>query len=434
MSIGAIALVFLAAMQALAVATVMPIVSADLDGEALYAVAFSATLAASVVGMVGAGAWSDRRGPGIPLTAAVGAFVAGLVLAGAAPTMEVFVAGRLMQGLGGGGITVALYVVVARAYPSELHGRVFAAFSAAWVVPSLVGPFAAGAVAQYAHWRWVFVGVAVLAIAAYSLLLGRLGALGADTSAHVRSRLAGDLAAAIAVALGLMLIGVAGRTGAFTVPTIVIALIVVLVALRRLVPAGMLRAGRGLPSVILMRGILAGAFFGAEVYIPLYFVEEHAFTPVWAGVGLTVGAITWAAASDLQGRLWRGWADIRMAKLSGSLLAVSLAVVVVAAGLHLHPAVLMVAWASAAGGMGLIFPRLSVLTLRYSTPADQGANSAALSISDAVGAAAVIAIMGLIFTSLSGTIAFTAVFGCATVVAILTLVPAGRLLRPSPTA
>src|SRR5690606_16129267 len=153
-TVGAVAMIFLAAMQALAVTTVMPVVSADLGGQNLYAVAFAGTLATSVIGMVGLGAWCDRRDPVMPLATAVALFVAGLVVAGIAPTMEVLVAGRLLQGLGTGGMTVSLYVVVARVYPGALHGRVFAAFSAAWVVPSLIGPFLAGAVADYLHWRW----------------------------------------------------------------------------------------------------------------------------------------------------------------------------------------------------------------------------------------------------------------------------------------
>ena len=130
-TIGAVALIFLAAMQSLAVTTVMPIVSDELNGAALYAVAFSGTLATSVIGMVAAGAWSDRSSPLKPLTAAVVLFVIGLVIAGMAATMPTLVIGRLIQGLGVGGQTVSLYVVVARVYPAALHGRVFAAFSAA---------------------------------------------------------------------------------------------------------------------------------------------------------------------------------------------------------------------------------------------------------------------------------------------------------------
>ena len=62
-------------------------------------------------------------------------FVLGLLIAGTAGTMPVLVAGRLVQGLGGGGLTVALYVVIARVYPPVLHPKIFAAFSAAWVIP-----------------------------------------------------------------------------------------------------------------------------------------------------------------------------------------------------------------------------------------------------------------------------------------------------------
>src|SRR3546814_1647159 len=58
---GAVALIFLAAIQSLAVTTVMPVVSADLDGDALYAIAFSGTLATSVIGMVAVGAWRSEE-------------------------------------------------------------------------------------------------------------------------------------------------------------------------------------------------------------------------------------------------------------------------------------------------------------------------------------------------------------------------------------
>lgn len=75
-TVGAAAMIFLAATQALAVTTVMPLVSADLGGDALYAVAFSGTLATSVIGMVAVGAWCDRRDPVLPLATSVALFVA----------------------------------------------------------------------------------------------------------------------------------------------------------------------------------------------------------------------------------------------------------------------------------------------------------------------------------------------------------------------
>ena len=75
-----------------------------------------------------------------------------------------------------------------------------------------------------------------------------------------------------------------------------------------------------------------------------------------------------------------------------------------------------------------MYPRLTVLTLAYSTPQNQGFNSSALSISDAVGSAVVIATAGLAFLAFSATGAgFVAVFALGTGVALSTLGPGLRL-------
>lgn len=299
---GAVALIFFAAIEALAVTTVMPIVSDALDGRALYAVAFAGTLATSVIGMVAAGAWSDARGPRGALYVAVTLFIAGLVLSGLANTMEQFLIGRLVQGLGTGGQTVALYVVVARLYPPQLHGRIFAAFAAAWVVPSMIGPFLAGAVAEYLDWRWAFLGVAVLTAVAFLTTAARLRGvdLGHGEPQDARS-LVIRLGLAFVVAVCAVLIGISAElTVRVGWPVAIGALVVISVALLPLLPRGTLRAGRGLPSVVLMRGVVAGAFFAAEAYIPYLLMERFGFTATWAGIALMLAALAWAGASQLR--------------------------------------------------------------------------------------------------------------------------------------
>ncbi|MDN2783546.1 MFS transporter, partial [Campylobacter jejuni] len=104
----------------------------------------------------------DRGNPRHALVAAVALLTVGLTVTGCAPDMFFFVIGRLLHGLGGGAITVALYAIVARAYPPALHARVFAAFDAAWLLPSLVGPAVAGILAEAIGWRWVFLGAVAL--------------------------------------------------------------------------------------------------------------------------------------------------------------------------------------------------------------------------------------------------------------------------------
>src|SRR3954467_14582628 len=187
-----VSLVFLAAFEALAVTTIMPTVSAELHARAWFSAAFSATLAASVVGMVAGGLWSDRTGPRLPLLASVAVFAGGLLLAGLAPGIELFVTARFLQGLGTGAMTVALYVVVARIYAPVDHPRIFGAFAAAWVIPSMVGPTVAGVVAEAVGWRWVFLGVVALAAVAAGVLRPALGAL-ADNAETASVSTAGRL-------------------------------------------------------------------------------------------------------------------------------------------------------------------------------------------------------------------------------------------------
>ena len=427
-TIGAIALIFLAAMQSLAVTTVMPVVSADLDGERLYAVAFAGTLATSVIGMVAVGAWCDRGGVLAPLSTAVGLFVVGLLIAGFALTMPTLVAGRLVQGLGTGGQTVALYVVVARVYPGMLHGRVFAAFSAAWVVPSLIGPFLAGAVTEFLHWRWVFLGVAALTVVAFAMVVARLHGLPLHTDEPATGRIAPRLACAVAVAIGALGLSLAGELGSWAWAAVAASVVVIGLAARPLLPRGTLVAARGLPSVVLMRGLIAGALFGAEIYVPYLLIDGYGFSPTWAGLGLTAAALAWAVAADVQGRFGDRMGNTRITLMGTALLVAALVIAAVTAMLGLHAAVLIAGWGLAGGGMGLMYPRLTVLTLAYSTPQNQGFNSSALSISDSVGSASSIAVLGLVFTALVGTDAgFPAVFGIAALLALGALIPGLRM-------
>ena len=427
---GAVALIFLAAIESLAVTTVMPVVSEALDGEALYAVAFAGTLATSVIGMVASGAASDARGPRGALYIAVSLFLAGLLISGFALTMHQFLIGRLVQGLGAGGQTVALYVVVARLYPAHLHGRVFAAFAAAWVVPSMIGPFLAGAVADFVDWRWAFLGVAVLTALAFAMVAVRLRGIelgGGEPvdAAAIRVR----LLLAVVVAVAAVVVGFsADAPPALGWPIAAACVLVIGFALLRLVPRGTLRAAPGLPSVVLMRGIVAGAFFAAEAYIPYLMMERFGFTATWAGVALMFAALAWAGASALQGRFGEQLGNTRITAIGLTLVLVALTAVLLTALFGVSPVLVILGWGLAGGGMGLIYPRLTVLTLAYSDARNQGFNSSELSISDASGSAVAIALAGLGVATLGGGVgAFGVVFAFCIALVLLGAIPGFRL-------
>jgi MFS family permease len=427
---GAVALIFLAAMESLAVTTVMPVVSDALDGKSLYAVAFAGTLATSVIGMVAAGAWSDARGPRGALYVGASLFLVGLLISGLALTMHQFLLGRLIQGLGSGGQIVALYVVVARLYPPQLHGRMFAAFAAAWIVPSMIGPFLAGAVAEFLDWRWTFLGVAVLTATAFVTIAARLrgvdlGAGEAGGAGRTRVRLLlSVLVAVAAVTVGLS----ADAPPQVGWPTAAGATLVIAIAVLPLVPRGTLRAASGLPSVVLLRGMICGAFFAGEAYIPYLLMDRFDFTPTWSGVALMFGALAWAGGSAVQGRAGDALGNARTSTISLSLLTAALLCLLLTAWLGVSPVIVMIGWTLAGAGMGLLYPRLTVLTLAYSGPGTQGFNSAALSISEAGGSAVALALAGLGFASIGGgPAAFTAVFAFCCAIAVAAAIPGSRL-------
>jgi predicted MFS family arabinose efflux permease len=189
-------------------------------------------------------------------------------------------------------------------------------------------------------------------------------------------------------------------------------------------------AARGLPSVILMRGLIAGALFGAEIYVPYLLIADYDFSPTWAGLGLTAAALLWAAAAWVQGTFGDRIGNTRITLIGTALLFTALAAAATTAWVHLPPAALVAGWGLAGAGMGLMYPRLTVLTLAYSTPQNQGFNSSALSISDAIGASVAIAAMGLTFVALTGTgVGFPVVFLLAAGLSVLALIPGLRLGR-----
>src|SRR4051794_6120149 len=171
--------------------------------------------------------------------------------------MEVLVAGRVLQGVGGGALTVGLYVLVGLVFPAALQPAVFASFAAAWVLPSLFGPALAALVADALGWRWVFLGTVGLVALAGGLVSPALRGqryVGSDEP-FAWSRLVWAVAGAVAV-LAFELLG--SRRG----PAALLgaaAFVIVLLTLRRLLPTGTMVAGRGLPAVIGTRGLMSAA-------------------------------------------------------------------------------------------------------------------------------------------------------------------------------
>ncbi|MFD1535744.1 MFS transporter [Nonomuraea guangzhouensis] len=402
LSVGLVALVMLVAFEAMAVATAMPVVARDLGGMHLYNLAFSATLAASVIATVLGGRWSDVKGPLVPVGSGVAAFVAGLLVAGFAPNMEVFVAGRFIQGLGAGLIQVALYVLVARVYPGEMHPKVFALFSAAWVVPSMIGPAIAGFVVENADWRWIFLGVSLIVVPSALLLWrGTAGAGLTGGNAEPAPGLGRKLIWATLTAVAAALIQYGSALQLRGLPLLAAGIVLLAVSLPRLLPRGSLRAARGLPTAPVLRGLAYGSLMAAQVLIPLMLINERDLTPTGAGIVLTVGALGWSTGSWIKGR----GGISHLAALRGGALMIATGIALISLVLidSVPIALAYVAMAISGLGIGALHPTVSVMVLEMSASGEEGQNTAALGVGESVFTVVAVAVTGALFTATGET-------------------------------
>ena len=425
---GLLMLVTFVAFESMAVATAMPTAVTELEGLAWYGWPFSAYLVASLVGMVLGGDLDDRGGSRIAVLAGVSVFAAGLLAGGLSGHMALFVAARAVQGVGGGIIAVSLYVLAGQAYRAALRPRLFAAFSAAWVLPALIGPLLAGLITTHLGWRWVFLGMLPLIALGLALLMPALRRFGApeNATAPTSARRWWALLAGAGIA-GLQYAG--QRLDLLAVVVAGAGLVALVLGLRPLLPAGTGRGRPGLPAVIGGRGLIAGAFFGMDALLPLALTQLHGYDPAAAGIPLTAGALGWAVASQLQGRR-PDVPRVVLLRTGFLLLAAGLAgtAVVAVPGSAGWPSYLT--WAVAGLGMGLGMPSLSVLLLDQSPEHRRGADSAAFQVADVTACALSVGVVGILIAASTASLLTlpTAVFAATAVLTAVALL--GAVLAP----
>ena len=404
-AVGAVALVSLGAFENRATMTVLPSVAQDLDGLWLFGAAAAAPLISFVVSTALGGVWADRRGPVPALRVGMLVFVLSQLALGLAPSMPVFALARLASGFAEGLLDIGLTVLLARTLPVELRAKVFAAFAAAWVLPSLLGPSIAGGLTEWVHWRAVFLLGAVLLLPAALALRPSMRQARRKTAPATAwtpdERRTLQTAVAVAVALSVLTAGGAMLAGDGLVPTLGMSLVVLssiatIPLLRALLPAGTLRIAPGIPAVVALRGLVAAAFAMVGAFMPLMLTTIHHYGPAAAGLSLTVTGVAWAAGSQLHGlrvvqartgpatRLRVGFALIAVGAAGPAL--TSLEVLPVWAGLGL--------WAVAGVGMGVTSPTLSTQMLALSPEDSQGRTTAASSLTGSVTQAVALAVVG----------------------------------------
>lgn len=387
LTLGLVLTITLVAAEALAVSAAMPIVARDLGGLELYGLVFSAFLVGSLVGIVVAGDLIDRRGVVLPFVLGLSLFGIGLALAGAALSMPMLIGARLIQGIGGGAIPPIAYVAIGRSLPEHLRPRMFATLSTAWILPGVLGPGVAGIVAESFHWRWVFFGLLPLIVVSGAMALRGLRALDDQARARAARTAGARIRDGLIVSAGVTVLtaGLASDQFPVTAGLGAVGLAITVWAFLRLAPPGTLRAARGYPTAVLLRGLLTFAFFAVDAYVTLLLVEVRDWSAAAAGLALTAATVSWTTGSWTQARLSARYPHERFVRVGFPIVAFGIA----GLGLILLPQV--PAWlavpifAIGGYGMGLTYAQFALIVLRDVPREQQGEVTAGLTLSDVLG-------------------------------------------------
>lgn len=149
---------FVSATDATIIFTALPTISNELGGEGDYtyiwlanAYVFASTAIQPLYGQL-----TNIFGRRHPMIVSVALFALGSGVAGGANTSGMFIAGRLVQGLGAGGMVMLIDLIVCDLVPLRDRSTYFGSVLGACAVGSLVGPVIGGAIVSRTTWRWAF--------------------------------------------------------------------------------------------------------------------------------------------------------------------------------------------------------------------------------------------------------------------------------------
>ncbi len=296
--------ILLHSMNVLMLATVLPTIVGELGGASLMSLPSTAFLASSIVAATCAGLITATFGARNTYCTGAAIFSAGAVLISLAPAMGWIIAGRFVQGFGGGLIAGVAYVLVRSTFPEAAWARAISLLSGMWSVAILVGPLVGGVFARYGHWRGAFVAVSIIAVV---LTLGAFRWLPSTRPVTTgKARFPGVRLAFICAAIAS-----ASSAAVTSLPLAKAGLIALAVALL----AAMLRLDRkasapllpgdafsfSTPTGVGMWLILltAVAYSPLQIFIPIFLQSLHGLDPLSAGYGVACASLGWTAAALL---------------------------------------------------------------------------------------------------------------------------------------
>ena len=301
---------FMVALDSLVVVTALPAMHRDLGGSIStleWTVnAFTLTYAA---GIITAAALGDRLGRRLVFVAGLAVFTLSSVACALAPSTEVLVAARAVQGLGAAMVMPLSLTILTSAFPPERRGAIVGIWGGIGGLAVAAGPLVGGAITQGLNWHWIFWVNAPIGVAAILLSLLRL-----PESTGPATRL--DLIAtalfgigATGIVWGLIRAGDDGWQSPSTLGTLAAGflLIAAFVAWELRVPEPMLPMrlfrSRSFSAGNVTAFLMAGTIFSAAFLIAQYMQFVHGYSPLDAGLRLLPWTATPLAVAPAAGLL-----------------------------------------------------------------------------------------------------------------------------------
>ena len=295
--------VLLHSMNVLMLATVLPSIVEDVGGTAMMSWPTTAFLASSIVAATCTGHLTARLGARTAFCAGALVFGIGALICALAPSMGVVVAGRFVQGFGGGVLSAMAYVLVGNAFPEPMWPRVAALLSGAWSMSVLVGPLVGGAFATWGNWRGAFYAVTVLAVLLAVVAARALPRARAEKGGPARA-IPGGRVALICLAIAVMSMASVvslplTKAGLFLTA---VALLVGMILLDRrskapLFPSDAFSLGSMTGVAMWFALLVSIAYSPLSIFVPIFLQSLHGFDPLAAGYTVAGASMGWTVSS-----------------------------------------------------------------------------------------------------------------------------------------
>lgn len=390
------------------VATILPTVVQDIGGLAYYAWNTTLFVAASIIGSVLATRAIQSLGARTAYLMALAIFCVGAIACAAAPSMFWMLAGRTVQGIGGGLLFALAYALIRVIFDERLWSRVMALVSGVWGGATLLGPAIGGIFAQGGHWRWAFLAVLPVAAALALIVIQQLG--GKSTVHGVAGKIPfGKISLLVASVLVISIASLSPQLS-WNLAGIVLGLALVIGMMRldhnasvRLMPNGAYLLSTQLGAIYACMALLIIGI-STEVFIPYFLQVIHGHTPLAAGYMTAFMSFGWTSASLLGSGCSRVAAD-RMIRFGpmlsfGSLLALMLITPQVRwlnndFGVMLYCTLL----AGVGFGIGLGWPHLSIRVFNGARPGEETLAASSITTVQLYATALAAALAGVIANS-----------------------------------